>query len=61
MITKGNFNIELSSDYGYRRGTIIKIDGCRYEFVQEIIDTITPILDKEKDLIKKELEEEEKE
>lgn len=54
---KGDFKIELNSNYNYRRGTIIKIDGLRYEIVQEIIDAISPILDKERDLIKKELEE----
>ncbi len=56
MIT-GDFKIEMSSDYNYHKGTIIKIDGCRYGIVQEIIDAIIPILDKERDLIKKELEE----
>ena len=54
---KGDFKIELNSDYNYRSGTIIKIDGVRYEIVQEIIDAINPILDKERDLIKKELKE----
>ena len=53
----GNFEIVLDSDYNYRKGTIIKIDGVRYEIVQEIIDAISPILVKERDLIKKELEE----
>lgn len=54
----GNFGIELNSDYDYRRGTTIKIDGVRYEIVQEIIDAISPILIKERNLIKKELEKE---
>ena len=54
---KGDFKIELNSDYNYRKGTIIEIDGVRYEIVQEIIDAISPILVKERDLIKKELEE----
>ena len=57
----GKLEIQLNSDYNYRRGTIIRIDGVRYEIVQEIIDAISPILIKERDLIKKELEEEEKE
>ena len=53
----GKFELELNSDYNYHKGTIVKIDGVRYEFVQEIVDAIAPILIKERNLIKKELEE----
>ena len=34
-ITYGNFEIELNSDYEYRRGTVVKINGVRYEYVLE--------------------------
>ena len=53
----GNFQFEVNSDYKYRRGTIVKIDGVRYEIVKEIIDTISPILEKEVKMIKEELKE----
>lgn len=51
----GNFEIELNSDYKHRRGTVVKINGVRYEFVQEIIEAITPILVKETKLIKEKI------
>lgn len=56
-LTYGNFEIELKSDYEYRRGTVVKIDGIRYEFIQEIIEAIRPILIKETKLIKEGLKE----
>jgi len=56
-MTYGNFEIELKSDYNYRRGTVVKINGVRYEFIQEIIEAITPILVKETELIKEEFKE----
>lgn len=56
-MTYGNFEIELSSNYDYRRGTVVNIKGVRYEFIQEIIEAISPILVKERDLIKEELKE----
>ena len=56
-MTYGNFQIELNSDYKYRRGTVVKINGVRYEFIQEIIEAISPILVKETELIKKEFKE----
>ena len=56
-MTYGNFEIELNSDYNYRRGTVVKINGVRYEFIQEIIEAISPILVKETELIKGELKE----
>ena len=56
-ITYGNFEIELKSDYEYRRGTVVKIDGIRYEFIQEIIEAVRPILIKETKLIKDGLKE----
>lgn len=56
-MTYGNFEIELNSDYKYRRGTVVNIKGVRYEFIQEIIEAISPILVKETELIKEELKE----
>ena len=56
-MTYGNFEIELNSDYNYRRGTVVKINGVRYEFIQEIIEAISPILVKETKLIKEEFKE----
>lgn len=56
-IIYGNFEIELNSDYKYRRGTVVKISGVRYEFIQEIIEAISPILVRETKLIKKEFKE----
>lgn len=53
-MTYGNFEIELNSDYKYRRGTVVKITGVRYEFIQELIEAISPILVKETKLIKEE-------
>ena len=53
----GNFQFEVRSDYEYRRGTTVKIDGVRYEIVKEIIDAISPILEKEVKMIKQGLEE----
>lgn len=57
-MTYGNFEIELNSDYDYRRGTVVKINGVRYEFIQEIIKAIRPILVKETELIKEEFKKE---
>ena len=54
-MTYGDFQIELRSDYKYRRGTLVKINGVRYEFIQEIIEAINPILVREVELIKEEL------
>ena len=56
-MTYGNFEIELNSDYNYHRGTVVKINGVRYEFIQEIIEAISPILVKETKLIKEEFKE----
>lgn len=53
-MTYGNFEIELNSDYKNRRGTVVKITGVRYEFIQELIEAISPILVKETKLIKEE-------
>lgn len=57
-MTYGDFQIELNSDYKYRRGTVVKINGVRYEFIQEIIEAISPILVKETELIKEEFKKE---
>lgn len=57
-IIYGNFEIELKSDYKYCRGTVVKINGVRYEFIQEIIEAISPILVKETKLIKEEFKRE---
>lgn len=54
----GDFDIELDSGYKYRRGTVVKINGVRYEFIQEIIKAISPILVKETKLIKEEFKRE---
>ena len=56
-MTYGDFQIELNSDYKYRRGTVVKINGVRYEFIQEIIEAISPILVRETKLIKEEVKE----
>ena len=56
-MTYGDFQIELKSDYHYRRGTVVKINGVRYEIMQEIIEAISPILVKEAELIKEEFKE----
>ena len=57
-MTYGDFQIELNSDYKYRRGTVVKINGVRYEFIQEIIEAISPILVREAELIKEEFKKE---
>lgn len=51
----GNFEVKLHSDYEYKRGTVVEILGVRYEVVKEIIDAVSPILQREVETIKKEI------
>ena len=55
----GRFQIELNSNYNYRTGTIVKIDGVRYDVVKKIIEAVSPILEDEVNMIKIEVKERE--
>ena len=54
MDLEGEFRTTLRSDYNYYRGSEITIDCVRYDIYKRIIDAIAPILEEEKELIKKE-------
>ena len=53
----GNYTSEMDSGYNYLRGSNVSIDCVRYSVYKELIDAITPILEKEHEEVKKRYEE----